>query len=366
MTVEAGRGRERYAELTALAAQSVCVRCGSQPRVAVLAGVYALRCNCYPSLPILGNISPAQGERRWKMVQEQGLMKRGGTSLTRQEVKQFICPLATDAEAEIFLRFCMAQSLNPFTYDAYLIKYDVKAKAAIVIGVQAHLKRAARNPNYAGYDAGVIVQDAKGETVFRAGSFLYPGDTLGGGWAKVYLNDGTSREPVTVNLSEYNKRQAQWTEKPATMIEKVAIRQAHRRAFPAEIESLYRDVGLPVDEGEGESPGLGHPQPAPAVAQSAEGGPSEPEPDVEEAKQSLYGPPAEGGKPAGPVAHAGETPRNIGELFTWAAELGRSLKSPVNIGRAEVLGASGVSESSRLADLGQAWAQVLAVYGGGG
>ena len=42
------------------------------------------------------------------------------------DVRNFICPKATDAECKIFLETCKQYKLNPFTKEAYLIHYDNK------------------------------------------------------------------------------------------------------------------------------------------------------------------------------------------------------------------------------------------------
>ena len=42
-----------------------------------------------------------------------------------------------------------------------------------------------------------------------------------------------------VNLNEYDKKQSTWKEKPSTMIRKVAIVQAMREAFPAQLGAMY-------------------------------------------------------------------------------------------------------------------------------
>ena len=165
---------------------------------------------------------------------------------TVAEIRQFIAPLATDQEAYIFLRYCQAQDLNPFAKDAYLIKYDAKAPAAIVIGIQALLKRAAHNKTFKGYQSGVVVTDKTGTRQEIEGSLVDANTELVGGWCELYRSDWPHPLKVVVALKEYNKRQAQWIEKPATMIEKVALAQALRRAFPEDIGQLY-EQGLSVE-----------------------------------------------------------------------------------------------------------------------
>ena len=73
-------------------------------------------------------------------------MATRGTSelqrLTQQDIKDKLCPTATDVEAEIFLRYCQSLGLNPFAQEAYLIKYSRNDPAAIVLGLAGVLKRA--------------------------------------------------------------------------------------------------------------------------------------------------------------------------------------------------------------------------------
>lgn len=170
--------------------------------------------------------------------------------LSLEEIKTYICPNADQTEAMIFLKFCQGQGLNPFLKDVYLIKYDRNKPASIVIGIQALLKRASGNPHYQGYQSGVVVVTAAGEMVEREGSLTVSTDTLVGGWAVIRRDDWPEPLKVTVSLKEYDRHQAQWTEKPGTMIEKCAVGQGHRRAFPGEVGRLYEDAGLAVEVGD--------------------------------------------------------------------------------------------------------------------
>ena len=77
----------------------------------------------------------------------------------------------------------------------------------------------------------------------KAGCCLYPGETLIGGWCRVYfMRNGKERETFKeVSFTEYNKGMANWKSKPATMINKVAISQCVRDAFPKDYEGLYSE-----------------------------------------------------------------------------------------------------------------------------
>ena len=180
------------------------------------------------------------------------------STLTSEDIKQYICPEATSQECIIFLRFCLAQQLNPFAGDVFLVKYGGREpKASIQIGLPVYLRRASANPNYAGYAAGVIVKDNTGAYVDRDGAFLYPGDELFGAWARVHRKGAVEPLVHKVALSEYMKTYTRdgrtfkaglWESKPATMIVVTATRQAIRRMFP-ETEQQIMDMYGPRFEG---------------------------------------------------------------------------------------------------------------------
>ena len=171
------------------------------------------------------------------------------------DVRNFICPKATDAECKIFLETCKQYKLNPFTKEAYLIHYDNKNEdtaSTIVLGKNCYLQMAERHPAYDGFEAGVIVLTADGQLLNRAGSIVYDGDggeTLLGGWAKVYRKDRTRASYEEVKLAEYDTGKSLWNGKKATMIRKVALVHALREAFPSTFGALYdeSEVSVHVD-----------------------------------------------------------------------------------------------------------------------
>ena len=167
------------------------------------------------------------------------------------DVRNFICPKATDAECKIFLETCKQYHLNPFTKEAYLINYDNKnddTASTIVLGKNCYLQMAERHPNYDGFEAGVIVRDAAvGEVIHREGSIVFDGEELLGGWAKVYRKDRTRSSYEEVKLSEYDTGKSLWNGKKATMIRKVALVHAMREAFPSTFGALYDESEVRVD-----------------------------------------------------------------------------------------------------------------------
>ena len=152
----------------------------------------------------------------------------------------------TDQEVMMYLTLCRYQHLNPFLKEVYLIKYG-SSPATIVTGKDLFMKRASRNPNYAGKKAGIIVMNKEsGEIDEREGTvYVKESEELIGGWAKVYIKGHEEPEYASVSFEEYAGRKSdgtlnsQWASKPATMIRKVALVQALREAFPEDFGGLY-------------------------------------------------------------------------------------------------------------------------------
>lgn len=148
----------------------------------------------------------------------------------------------SDQEIVFFMNTCKAQGLNPTVQgDAYLIKFGTDP-AQMVIGKDAYLRRAHSNPNYLCKEDGITIQRGN-EIIQKKGCCVYPGETLVGGWCTVnYLRNGKERSAYKeVSLAEYNKGMANWKTKPATMINKVAVSQCVRDAFPQDYDGLYSE-----------------------------------------------------------------------------------------------------------------------------
>ena len=155
----------------------------------------------------------------------------------------------SDQEVAMFLRTCQAKALDPLENgEVYLIKYDDKAPAQLVVGCHAYIRRADHFPDYRGHRSGITVirnnQNGVPEPVQKEGCCVYKalGEQLIGGWCRVYRerSKGNVEETfVEVSLEEYSTGKSNWQSKPATMIQKVAKSQAFRAAFPNEYEGLY-------------------------------------------------------------------------------------------------------------------------------
>lgn len=151
--------------------------------------------------------------------------------------------ITSDQEVVFFMNTCKMQKLNPLVYgEAYLIKYSDKEPAQMVVGKDRYLRRMTDHPDYLYKQDGIIVQRGN-EIIKKEGCCLYPGEALVGGWCRVFFvrRDVERSAYKEVSLSEYDKGMANWKSKPATMINKVAISQCARDAFPKDFEGVYSE-----------------------------------------------------------------------------------------------------------------------------
>ena len=179
-------------------------------------------------------------------------------TISFQDVKRLICPLATDQEVTIFLKTCQSLQLNPFANECYLIKFDPGDKAAFVVAIDSYLTAAEVNRNYDGCEAGIILKVDGAPLEFRDGSFILESEkpNLAGGWAKVYRKDRSRPTYVSVNKAECVKYTREgkptkfWTEpKQPWMLRKVALKRALCEAFP----SLFAGTLAAVEVGDMEA-----------------------------------------------------------------------------------------------------------------
>jgi phage recombination protein Bet len=178
--------------------------------------------------------------------------------LTPSIVQQYIVgseSKITMQEFKFFTELCKVQKLNPFLKEAYCIKYG-NDPATIVVGKDVFVKRAVNNPQYNGKETGIIVQTEDGEIKERNGCFFAPGETVIGGWARVYRKDREHPEYMSVSVDEVAGKKKDgnfnmnWANKRATMVEKVAKVRALREAFIDDLQGMYVEEEFEADKPE--------------------------------------------------------------------------------------------------------------------
>jgi phage recombination protein Bet len=173
----------------------------------------------------------------------------------------------SDADCMNFMMMCSARALNPFERDAFLVGYDSHngPEFSIITAISAFQKRAEASDDFDGIESGVIVKDAAGAVVDREGDFMFEGDEVLGGWAKVHRKNLKYPFKARLNLRNRYKDNKFWNDDRAGMIVKCAEADALRMAFPTKLGGLYieseareRDVTPP----ETTSPKIGSARPA--------------------------------------------------------------------------------------------------------
>lgn len=221
-----------------------------------------------------------------KYTSETGL----DVSFTFEDVKNLICPNATDNEIALFMELCAAQHLNPLIREAYLVKYKQDQPAQMITGKAVFLKRAQANQRFKGFKAGVVYMDGQGRVNKREGGAVYEiaGEKLIGGWCEVLID---KMQPVynEVSLAEYSTGRSMWKDamnggKPATMIRKVALCQSLREAMPTDFQGMYseEEAAANVNEQREEL------QPAEVIAEPVEPEPFANEEQLEQINKFIY------------------------------------------------------------------------------
>lgn len=176
----------------------------------------------------------------------------GGQVLSAETVKNYICPDANQQEILYFLELCKAQQLNPFIRDAYLVKYG-QQPAQIIVGKDVFIKKAYASGVLRYIKAGIVVTDKNRNITEREGTIKFDDELLLGGWCEVLRSDREFPIHHTVNFNEYVQKKkdgivnSMWSNKPCTMIRKVAQSQCLREAFPDELRGLYQQEEMGID-----------------------------------------------------------------------------------------------------------------------
>lgn len=168
-------------------------------------------------------------------------LKTMNKGLTEQQTKQFLAVAGTFG-------------LDPWKREVYAVTFknkDGSTEMSIVTGYETYIKRAELNSNYDGYDI-----EFKGS--FKKGKVTNQGKN--GSWqvdalvpvgevscvCKVYRKDKSHPVVEEVFFDEYDQGNSMWQSKPRTMLKKVAIVSAFRKAFPFDFGGMpYTNDELP-------------------------------------------------------------------------------------------------------------------------
>lgn len=158
-------------------------------------------------------------------------------NLTKDTIKKYLCPGATDQELTYGLQIAKTFNLNPLKREIYFVKYGDQPMQTLT-GYEVYLKRAERSGKYDGLS---VKSEGKVEDkTLKAIVEVY----------KKGLSHPICHEIYYIEYVQYRKDgqiNKFWKEKPVTMTKKVAISQAFRLAFPDEFDGMPYTADEVVD-----------------------------------------------------------------------------------------------------------------------
>jgi phage recombination protein Bet len=196
-------------------------------------------------------LQPAKSEREIEFT------PFGSDSKIKLSVKMVQTFLATptrlghtcsERDAMKFIMLCQARALNPWEGDAYIVGYDSRDNGpqfSIITAHQAFLKRAEANDDFDGMLSGVMVRLEDGKLEEHEGDYVDDGETLVGGWAKVFRKSKKYATYRRLRLGNYYQESPLWKKNPAGQIVKCAEADALRSTFPTKLGGLYSQEEMP-------------------------------------------------------------------------------------------------------------------------
>lgn len=159
-------------------------------------------------------------------------------NLTKDTIKKYLCPSATDQELTFGLQIAKTFNLNPLKREVYFVKYG-NSPMSVLTGYEVYLKRAERSKKWNGMEVTTSGSVKDGNLVAIV---------------KIYKKNWDYPINHEVYYSEYVQNKADgspnkfWATKPITMIKKVAVSQALRLAFPDEFDGMPYTSDEVVDQ----------------------------------------------------------------------------------------------------------------------
>jgi len=193
-------------------------------------------------------------EQQDKVVEYTAFGTKNPVRLTVGMVRNTLCKASrqghrpSDVDCLKFIKRCQSHQIDPWLDEAYLVGYDrydrnrvcTGADFTMIIGYGVYLKRAELNPDFNGFQSGVVVMVGT-DMVEREGDLVLPGEVLVGGWCKVFRKNLAHPIFKRASLATCAKNTDFWQRDPGMMIVKSAESDAFRAAFPSTIGHLYME-----------------------------------------------------------------------------------------------------------------------------
>ena len=148
-----------------------------------------------------------------------------------QLISSTIAPGCTPDELKLFSYACQRSGLDPFSKQIYAIKRG--GKMSIQVGIDGLRAVAERTGQLDGSETYWCGDDGIWSDVWLGSKPPAAAKTI------IYRKGCSHPFTATARFSDFNAGQGLWSKMPSVMIAKCSEAQALRRAFPADMSSLY-------------------------------------------------------------------------------------------------------------------------------
>src|ERR1700693_210969 len=169
------------------------------------------------------------------------------------EIRKLFAPKLTEMEFQYFVGLGKATGLNPFLREIWSVKYDERSPPQVSIGRDGYRKAAQAHSEYdyhqcdAVYENDIFeVQDGIVKHTYK----LTQRGALIGAYCIAKRHKSSRPMYVFVEVKEYSTGKSVWSQKPATMIKKVAESQCLRACFQDLLGGTYGEEEMPNNQTE--------------------------------------------------------------------------------------------------------------------
>lgn len=164
--------------------------------------------------------------------------------LTKETIKKYLCPNASDQELMMGLQIAKTFNLNPLKREVYFVKYKEDQPMQVLTGYEVYLKRAERSGRYNGLE--ISSEGKVSDGTLKAKVKVFRKDWEHPLVHEVYYSEYVQvKKDFKTGVETPNKF---WASKPVTMTKKVCVSQAFRMAFPDEFDGMPYTSDEVVDQ----------------------------------------------------------------------------------------------------------------------
>ena len=165
-----------------------------------------------------------------------------------EEIRKLFAPKLTESEFQYFVGLGKAAGLNPFLREIWSVKYDERSPAQVFIGRDGYRKAAQAHHEYDYHQCDAVYENDVFEVqdgIVKHAYKLTQRGALIGAYCIAKRHKSSRPMYVFVEVKEYSTGKSVWSQKPATMIKKVAESQCLRACFQDLLGGTYGEEEMP-------------------------------------------------------------------------------------------------------------------------